>query len=209
MSSRTLPTGYAALAQGRVFSPVFLVELQWPTGTVYFWNGYGTISWDGHTFTGTGHMGTLSPIGESRDLKANGVMLSLSGIPTELVTLALADDTQGSVAKIWLAPMAQTGAFAADPLEIFEGIIDVCPIEDSGDTCTINVQLERELIDRRINNRRYTHEDQQIDYPGDMFFEFVAGLVDKEVTWGAATQSATGLPAGALYPTAVGMVQFE
>lgn len=207
--SRTLPTGYAALATGKSFSPVFLVELRWPSGTVYVWNGYGTISWDGHTFVGTGHLGSITTIGESRDLKANGVTLTLSGIPTSLVNQALEEDSQGAVAKIWLGPLTKEGAFAADPLQVFEGIIDVCPSEESGETSTISVQLEKELIDRRLNNRRYTHEDQQLDYAGDMFFSFVSGLVDKEITWGAVTQPANGLPAGAVYPTAIGMVQFE
>lgn len=207
--SRTLPTGFAALTEAKVFRPVFLVELQWPGGTIYVWNGYGTISWDGHTFTGTGHLGTISQIGESSDLAANGVTLQLSGIPSSLLVEALANDSQGRTAKIWLGALAKDGSFAADPYQIFEGVIDICPIEDAGETSTISVKLEKELIDRRINNRRYTHEDQQIDYAGDLFFKYVAGLVDKEVTWGGKSQAANGLPAGAVYPTAIGMVQFE
>lgn len=207
--SRSLPTGYAALTEAKSFAPVFLVELQWPTGTVNFWNGYGTISWDSKTWTGTGHLGGISQIGESRDMTANGVVLSLSGIPSELIANALEDDAQGQTAKIWLGALTAAGAFAADPYQIFEGVIDVCPFQDNGDTATITVQLEKELIDRRVNERRYTHEDQQIDYAGDMFFEFVAGLQDKEVTWGGKTASSQGLTPGAVYPTGVGMVRFE
>lgn len=207
--SRTLPTGYAALTTEKVFRPVFLVFLDWPGDPVYAWTGYGSISWDGHTWVGTGQQGTISEIGESSNLRANGVKLTLSGIPSDLVSKAVANDSQGQVARIWLGCLLKDGTFAADPYLVFDGVIDMCPIEDSGKEATITVQLEKELIDRRLNNRRYTHEDQQIDYPGDMGFEFVAGLADKEITWGTKSMAAAGLPAGAVYPTAIGMVQFE
>jgi hypothetical protein len=207
--SRSLPTGFAALTEGDVFRPVFLVELAWPSGTVNAWNGYGSISWDSKTWVGTGHLGAISDIGESSDLAANGLTLQLSGIPSSLITEAMADDSQGQPAKIWLGCLAKDGTFAADPYLIFDGVIDVCTLQDDGPTATIQVKIEKELIDRRLNNRRYTHEDQQIDYAGDLFFEFVAGLADKEITWGTKTQPASGLPPGAVYPTGVGMVQFE
>ena len=207
--SRSLPTGFGTLTDQPVFRPVFLVELQWVSGTIRFWNGYGNISWGGNVFTGTGHLGGISSLGETSDLSANGVTLSLSGIPTSLILNALEDDSQGRPGKVWIAGMDATGAFGADPYLIFDGFISTCPMEENGDTSTIQVKLEKELIDRRLNNRRYTHEDQQIDYPGDLIFKFVAGLWDKEVTWGGKTASSQGLSPGAVYPTGVGMVQFE
>jgi len=195
--SRTLPSGYAAIASGKVFSPAFLVFLDWPADPVYAWSGYGSIVWDGHTWIGVGTYGAISQIGESKNLSANGISLTVSGIPSELVAKALANNTQGAEGKIYLAPMSIDGTFAANPLQLFEGFIDIAPMEDSGETSTLTVQLEKELIDRRFNDRRNDHEDQQIDYAGDMFFEFVAGLVDKDITWGVATAGGSGLPAGA------------
>lgn len=202
--SRSLPTGFATLTEAQKFSPIFLVYLDWPDGAVRFWNGYGDLSWDSQTWTGTGHLGTISTIGESKDGRANGVTLSLSGIPSEIVLNALAGDTQGAQGTIWLGALGSDGALESDPLQIFDGVIDICPIEDGGETSTISVQLEKELIDRRLNNRRTTHEDQQIDYPGDLFFEFVAGLADKEVTWGGVTQAGSGTAPGAVAPSSSG-----
>jgi hypothetical protein len=48
------------------------------------------------------------------------------------------------------------------------------------------IRVEKELIDSRTRGRRYTHEDQQIEHAGDLGFEYVAGLADKEITWGTA-----------------------
>jgi hypothetical protein len=32
--------------------------------------------------------------------------------------------------------------------------------------------------------RRFTHEDHQIDHPGDRIFEFVGPIADRVLTWG-------------------------
>lgn len=192
--ARDLPTGMATALALPSVSPVFLVSLAWPTGTVYAWNGYGTIVFGGNTYTGTGLLGTISEIRESRDGTANGVQLKLSGIPSTMVALALAGDSQGQAAKVYFGLLDTAGAFTITPYLVFDGVIDVCPIEDSGDTASITVQLEKELIDSRTRGRRYTHEDQQIDFPGDLGFEYVAGLQNKEVTWGKATITAATAP---------------
>jgi hypothetical protein len=60
-------------------------------------------------------------------------------------------------------------------------------VDDNGTTATISVKLEKEAVDSRTRGRRYTHEDQQIDAPGDLFFEYAAGIADKVFTWGTAT----------------------
>lgn len=206
--SRTLPTGFAALATGKVFRPVFFVFLDWPGDPVYAWNGYGNYSWDSHTWVGTGHLGNLSQISESKDLAANGLVLTLSGIPSDLIAKALADDTMGCAGKVWISSLSAAGVLEADPLQIFDGEIDICPGEDDGKTATISVQLEKDMIDRRIKDRRRTHEDQQIDAPGDLIFEYVAALSQNPITFGPSRASA-GLPAGAYYPTAAGLQRFE
>lgn len=189
--SRTLPTGFATKAESPEFLPVFLVELHWPSGTVYVWNGYGTISWNGHTWTGTGHLGTISEIRESSSGKATGCTLTLSGIPSQSIIDALANDSQGQPGYIYLTSMNRAGVFEFDPYQVFDGVIDICPMQEDGQSATISVQLEKELIDRRTHNRRRTHEDQQIEYAGDLYFEYVAGLATKVVNWGAATTAAS------------------
>ncbi len=36
-------------------------------------------------------------------------------------------------------------------------------------------------------DRKYTLEDQQVDFPSDVGFEFIPDLQDKEITWGKET----------------------
>ncbi len=184
--SRDLPTGMAAATSAATVAPVFLVQLNWPTGTVYAWNGYGNILWNAQTWIGTGHLGGVSNIRESADGSANGITVSMSGIPSAELSRALENNSQGQPAKIYFGVLSSSGTFAIDPYLIFDGVIDVCPVEDNGETATIAVQIEKELIDSRTRGRRYTHEDQQIDHPGDLGFQYVAGLADKDIMWGTA-----------------------
>lgn len=200
--ARDLPTGYATAASAPVFRPAILVFLDWPGGAVRVWNGYGNIVFGGNTYVGTGHLGSLSSIAETSDLSANGVTLALSGVPSEVLTNAMSNDAQGAEGIIYIAPLAADGTFAADPVQIFAGFIDVCPVEDSGETSTISVQLEKDLIDRRSDARRYTHEDQQLDAPGDLFFEYVAGLADKVFAWGGKTVAGSAATPGGVSPGA-------
>lgn len=184
--SRTLPTGFATAMAAASVAPVFLVEVDWPTGTVYAWNGYADLSWNGKTWIGVGHLGSISEIKESSDLSANGMVLTMSGIPTANVAEVLAQNSQGRPGKVYFGVIANDG-FSIDPYLIFDGFIDVAPLNDDGKTATISVALEKEFYDNRTNARRYTHSDQQIDFPGDLGLQYVAGLAVQQFTWGKAT----------------------
>ena len=66
-------------------------------------------------------------------------------------------------------------------------------ITDSGDTSTIKVTVENRLIEfERSRQRRYTSEDQKIDYPNDKGLEFVAEIAEKEIVWGRSQAGSGG-----------------
>jgi hypothetical protein len=190
--SRGLPSALATAASSDLFPPAFFVELDWPGGVVRVWTHYGDISWGGNTWVGTGHLGSIGNIAESDDLRANGIALKLSGIPSANVALALANDSQGRDGKVYLGAMDGAGGLVSDPIVVFAGFIDFTVIEDDGTTASITVQLAKEFTNRKAQPRRYTHEDQQIDHPGDMFFEFLAGNLGKEFAWGRQVIPAAG-----------------
>lgn len=184
--TRTLPAGLATAQALPEVLPVFLVELDWPSGTVYAWNGYHVLNWNGIDWQPTGHLGGIAEIKESADNAANGVQLSLSGIPAAAVSQALENDSQGQPARIYKGVLSSTG-FSIDPYLIFDGLIDYPSIVRNGDTATITVNCEKELYDDRSSVRRWNHEDQQIDFPGDLGFQYVTSIANKTFTWGKAT----------------------
>lgn len=186
--SREMPAGFDAALSAAVVYGAILVELEWPSGTVRTWNGYSDLSWDSKTWVGVGHLGGISEIGES-PTERNGVQLTLSGVPSSVISQALENNSQGKPARIWFGKF-EAGVF--DAVRCFEGVIDVCSIDGEAENRMVTVMLEKELYDDRSAARRYTHEDQQLDYPGDLGLEYVAALANRQFTWGRTTVSPAG-----------------
>jgi len=182
--ARQLPATLATQIDGRAIAPAFLLHIDWPHDPVYWWTGYGPLYWDGKTWQGTGEFMQISQLGESADGRANGVQLTLSGIPSSVLVSVFRNDFQGRRAEIYLGLFDQSGGLLGNPLCLFEGQLDSASLEDSGETSTAVLQLEKELIDRREDVRRFTHEDQQLDHPGDLFFEYQAWLAMNPITFG-------------------------
>ncbi|MFN3077471.1 MAG: hypothetical protein ABT940_11425 [Alphaproteobacteria bacterium] len=166
-------------------SPILLVQIGFENGAERAWSGYGNLVWNDKTFVGVGSMGSVSEIKETTELQANGCRFTLSGVDPALLALALADARQGLPAKLWLGAMAANGAMASDPYLLFSGLTDVPSIAEDADTATITITAENRLMRLDVaRTRRYTPDDQQIDSPGDLGFDYVAGLQDKQIIFG-------------------------
>jgi hypothetical protein len=163
-----------------------LVELQFETGTVRCCNAGYNFEYGGNTWTGLGNLGGISAVAEGEQLEMYGITLTLSGVPPEMIALALSSGYQGRPATIWLAPLTNSYALLNDPVIIFKGRMDTMPIE-VGNTATIQLTVESKLVDwERPRERRYNHADQISEYPDDLGFEFVAQMTEKEIIWGRA-----------------------
>lgn len=172
-----------ALAEGTI-RPVTLVRLDFASGIVAVHSGLGELAWNGDTYLGVGDLGRIDPIKESTDLRPYGVSMTLSGIPGEKISLALSEHYQGRDARIYLGLLDAGHRLIADPTLIWQGRMDVMPIE-MGETATITVTGEGRMADwHRPRVRRYNNEDQQARFPGDKGLEFVTAMVDKPIIWG-------------------------
>ena len=87
-AGRTMTAGMVSEVTTAQLSPVLLVDMDFTT-PVYLWTGYGTLTYAGKGYLGTGDLGTIAPVEETTDLSARGLMFQLSGIPTAFISLAL------------------------------------------------------------------------------------------------------------------------
>lgn len=191
MTARDLSAGMASGVQAGVVRPILFYEGEFVDDTettVYLrlWSGYGSLSWDGKTWTGAGHLLGLSPLGENAELRAEGFTVSLSGMTPEAVARALAEVRSGKPGRIWIGLLDAAGAVIANPYLIQEGRFDTATLVDPGDApLDISAAYEGELIDlERSRERRWTPEDQALDHPGDRGFDMVAQLQDAAFVWG-------------------------
>ncbi len=187
MSSRELTSDVTAEIAKTVVQPIVLVEMAFDSGTLRMWSGGGDLYWNSLTWLGAGELGSVSEIKETEDVQANGITLSLTGIPSEYISLALSESYQGRTVTVWLGFLDSALEVISDPKQIFSGRMDVMEISEGAETSSISIAVESRMIDLlKSREWRYTHEDQQIDYPGDMGLEFVSDLQNKEIKWVAS-----------------------
>ncbi|HEV2463540.1 MAG TPA: hypothetical protein VGT04_07035 [Acidobacteriaceae bacterium] len=102
-----------------------------------------------------------------------------------LVNEALGDIQLGAPASIYFG-LVQNGALIGNPYMIFSGLIDQPTVDVGVDTISISIALENKLSNlARPTARRYTANDQHIDYPDDIAFNWVETLNDIALRWGS------------------------
>lgn len=159
-------------------------QFEFASGTQRYTTLPYSTTWNGYTWIGVGGLAEISEIRETEALMANGVKITLSGLPTALVSLALQENVQGRPCTIWFAALGPDNQVLDVPPVEFAGSVDTMPIQIDGGTARIVVNVEAKIADfARPKVRRYNDADQQQEYPGDKFFEFVPQMVEKEITW--------------------------
>lgn len=198
LSQRGLTALMQSELRAAVVRPIIFVEAEFLSGPVRLWSGFGEITWDGKTWTGasdsTGRMiAGISAFPETMGLEAQGIVISLSGIPTDLVDMAINETRQGKPVRVWLGFLDANFAVIDAPFRVFRGRMDVPTVEEGATVATISISCENLLIDgKRPRERRYTDEDQQSRFPGDRFFEYVAITQLWNGVWGKATPGVGG-----------------
>lgn len=184
--ARSLTAGMVTEITATVLKPFIAVEIVFDTDTTRVWSGVGTVTIGGEIYYGVGTFGSIGPINETTENKAAGVELQLSGIPPEMIATALGENYQGNACSIYLGALDEDHTVIVDPYKIFSGKIDTMNIGEAADSATIRLTAESRMIDMtRSRIRRYTPEDQRVDYPSDKGLDYVSSLQETQVKWGA------------------------
>lgn len=198
--SRTINSNLLTALTGNDVQPYYAVELMFDTrtitdvngdsldvGPIRLWTGYGdkTINVQGsdQVFTGTGAILAIAAAEEVSDLSAKSMTLSFTGLSTDIISIALQEQYQRRKARVYLGEAGRS-----EVVEIFSGRMDTMKIEDEGASANVSLTIESKLVElERSRNFRYTHEShisRLAEGESDSFFEFVADLQDKTITWG-------------------------
>ena len=165
--------------------PFFAVDLMFDGGnTIYLWTGTGEQVISGKTYIGTGALLNISSVDETAEIAAKGATLTLSGVSSTLLSLALSEPYQGRKCNIYFGVMGDTTSY----VELFSGYMDMMDIEETGDTSSIQLTVENKLVDlERARIARYTSAYQKSIYPLDKGLDFIEDLQDKEIVWGRSS----------------------
>lgn len=191
--ARDITSAYASAAAAANVSAVLLWYADFPSGEVRICTDEQDLSWDGETWVGRGGLTSFAPIEESVDGVAHGIEVTLQGVSTDYRSLVLSDDIQGRDCALYLGLRASNGSVIASPY-CWAMTMDTATIQDDGRSLTVTIAAENRLIfGDRHEPRRYTDADQQDEYPGDRFFEFVEGLQNKTVIIGVVGDAQPGV----------------
>ena len=190
------------------------------TGTVTrsdilrLWTGVGTLVVEGISYAGAGTLLGISAVEETTETAARGADITITGLPSEVLSLALSTPYQGRTCKIYFGMFAK-GSLQKESTnfilledgsrieledrstgltEIFCGYMDQMNINEGADTGTVQVKVENKLIDlERARVARYTSEYQRsrniAGASDDAGFDFVATMQDQKLAWGRSSES--------------------
>lgn len=196
------------LLDDSVIYPFFAIELLFDGDEVLrLWTGVGTLVYQDVSWYGTGNLLQIDTIEETSEIAAKGATVTLSGVPSEVLSLALTEPYQGRQAKIYFGTFSrgvllqEDAAYIlfedgskvvlddrkTDLTEIFAGYMDQMNIEEAEGGSTVQLTIENKLIDlERPRTARFTNAYQKYLYPNDKGLEFVEDLQTKELFWGKA-----------------------
>lgn len=186
---RGLTAGIVTQVTSYNSTPILLVDLDLASSgggfSAKLTNWPRDVSWSSSTWSGNGVLIDVRPVRETNEIKAQGIEIELNGNSSAYLAALFLGAEQGAIADVWLAFLDATGAVIADPTLLFRGKFNKAEISDNDDESQIILGYENELIElERPREVRYTHDNQQARFAGDLGFEYVAKLEDWNGFWG-------------------------
>lgn len=182
---KTLSTaGQAACASGKV-PMTMLVEMDL-TSPLNLCTANINLVLAGTTYYGLKGLGRISAA-QTTPAEIRQLTFELSGVPSDLVSLALSEPVQGKAVRLKLAIFDPSSYTVLDTVPVWTGELDVMSLQDSATGGTISVTAEHVGIDlNRPVGSLYTDDEQQRLHPGDLFLQYTSQQADQQIVWPAA-----------------------
>lgn len=180
----------ALIAQG-VYGVVWLIELDFTSGTVYLSTHGDTLSIGGHDYAAGGHIITVGTLKEKAGTSTEKVALSIPTNPAYTsLTLGNVEGYRGRAARLKLilldsnfqpvgTPKLRLNA-TMEPVSIQRN-----PAKEGESSGKIEMRLSREGLDRsrKLDGLRLTDAQQRARFSGDTGMRYLRGLIEKPAKW--------------------------
>lgn len=178
-------TTITALGQPNARLVIFLeMVLDGPVYVRYVTAGFDLV-WNSVTWSGMGAIMSIDPIRETGSVESVGLKVTFSGVPSDLLSLALQTNVMGRTATMWVGVYSEAGALVATPVKEFEGRIDNLEISDMADNSQVVLSIESRLVTLlRAENLLYTDAEQRRRNATDGSMRFINTVVERTLAFG-------------------------
>ena len=165
------------------FTMVSLIELRF-SSVIYMCSGGYQITYDGNTYTPSGHVAKISDVSESAKLAVGAVRLELSAAEQTYVAQFLNNDWMDIQIVYYKALLDSSAAIIGTPLMFFDGNITGFSITDRGKTSSMSIKAASHWANFEVVSGRKTNDtSQQALFPGDLGMEYASHTV-RDIKWG-------------------------
>jgi len=164
---------------------VIIAEIEHPDGPGRFWSGTGNLYWNSSTWTGTGVLGSVTPIRHTTNLAIQEIEFTLAGIDADTLD-GLSDDVRNLSGQVWLACLDTRGNVIDDPFQIVDAQLDYqsCKVSDDGiNVIVVTARTGFYTLERALDDR-WTAEDHKRTYPDDSGLDLISSLQNQDLLWG-------------------------
>lgn len=186
MTQRNMTAAYSTGLSQQKITIYHLYRGEFLDGTVYLTDLPYDTTFGGNTYVGVGSALGYDAIEEVSGLQANGIKIYFNASSAEILSLLLDQNLIDRPVYVYRGLLDASNQPVIDPIVIFEGRSDSMQLKEDPSKGTLQLFLEcfDENVDfERVNGRRTNDEEQQILFPGDKGFEFIADGMDKVTIW--------------------------
>lgn len=203
MSKRDISAANITAVQSSIIRPIIFLRMAFASGVKRFHTEIGprTASHPVHgseSYLGVGDFGGMSSeVVESVSNAAQGIKLSLTGIDATLISDALTDDYHGRDVDTMLGFDDVDGVLVSDPVVLWSGFMDKVDINLQSQRGDMTLYCESRQVKLQSNgDLRFTDEQLQQDYTGDLGGEYIYRMLDLQLKWGDENLGRTSSLAG-------------
>lgn len=132
------------------------------------------------------HLLSFDATQETQELRVGTVTINISGVDQAYISFFLNQQYMNRRVRIWLAILNSAGQIIGDPIKTFDGEITGYSLQESRDSCVINMKVASHWADfERKTGRLTNNNSQQYFFPTDTGMRFAADSI-KDIKWGKA-----------------------
>jgi hypothetical protein len=163
---------------------LLLLEVYLDAGTQYLASTPHDVVWSGNTYVAAQGIGTVEPTTET-DAEARGLTFTLSAAASANLAGAF-EAVQGRDVILRLAIVDETTnppTLRVDP-NAWTGTLDVTTIDDNPANPVIRFTAEHSMLAwQQPSGQLFSHQQQQLADPTDLFFEHAAAMTEATLVW--------------------------